>query len=145
MSGKKIVAFFSVIIIALSCYAFYQDERAELLKEISSLKSINEENKKSIDELTTMRNNLIDEKKELTDRCTQLENQIASLQASKNSSSSSANSNSTTQKTSRTVYITNTGSKYHRSWCSYLRQSKKTISLNNAINKGYTACSRCNP
>lgn len=46
---------------------------------------------------------------------------------------------------SRTVYITNTGSKYHSSGCRYLRKSKIAISLNNAKNSGYTACSRCNP
>lgn len=44
---------------------------------------------------------------------------------------------------SETVYITNTGEKYHRSGCQYLRQSKIAISLDDAINKGYTACSRC--
>lgn len=42
------------------------------------------------------------------------------------------------------VYITNTGSKYHRSGCSYLK-SKKAISKEKAISKGYSPCSRCNP
>lgn len=46
---------------------------------------------------------------------------------------------------SQTVYITNTGEKYHRSSCSYLRQSKIAIPLSSAKSKGYTACSRCNP
>ena len=46
---------------------------------------------------------------------------------------------------STTVYITNTGAKYHRSWCSYLRRSKIAISLSSAKNEGYTPCSRCNP
>ena len=49
------------------------------------------------------------------------------------------------QSQSRTVYITRTGYKYHRSYCSYLRQSKIAISLKNAKSRGYTACSRCNP
>ncbi len=44
---------------------------------------------------------------------------------------------------STTVYITNTGEKYHRDGCQYLRQSKIAISLDDAINQGYTACSRC--
>ena len=43
------------------------------------------------------------------------------------------------------VYITNTGSKYHRSTCSYLRRSKIGISEDDAIAQGYTPCSRCNP
>lgn len=41
------------------------------------------------------------------------------------------------------VYITATGSKYHRSGCSYLSKSKISISLSSAKAKGYTACSRC--
>ena len=44
-----------------------------------------------------------------------------------------------------TVYITKTGKKYHRGSCSYLRQSKISILLNNACARGYTPCSRCNP
>jgi micrococcal nuclease len=44
-----------------------------------------------------------------------------------------------------TVYITNTGKKYHRAGCSYLRQSQKAISLDEAIRLGYTPCSRCGP
>lgn len=44
---------------------------------------------------------------------------------------------------SETVYITNTGEKYHRYGCQYLRKSKIAISLDDAIDSGYTACSRC--
>lgn len=45
---------------------------------------------------------------------------------------------------SYTVYITRTGSKYHRSGCSYLK-SKIAIEKKDAIAQGYTACSRCKP
>ncbi len=44
-----------------------------------------------------------------------------------------------------TVYITRTGSKYHRGSCSYLRKSRIPISLKEAKRRGYTPCSRCNP
>ena len=44
-----------------------------------------------------------------------------------------------------TVYITRTGSKYHRDGCQYLRSSKIEIDKKEAIENGYTACSRCNP
>ena len=44
---------------------------------------------------------------------------------------------------STTVYITSTGEKYHLDGCQYLRQSKIAISLYDAKNQGYTACSRC--
>jgi hypothetical protein len=54
-------------------------------------------------------------------------------------------SSHTEQSNSATVYITNTGSKYHRSGCSYLRQSSNAISLSQAKSSGYEPCSRCNP
>ena len=53
------------------------------------------------------------------------------------------NSVSEPEPQSQTVYITNTGEKYHQDGCQYLRQSKIAISLDDAINQGYTACSRC--
>lgn len=42
-----------------------------------------------------------------------------------------------------TVYITNTGSKYHRSGCQYLRKSCIKTTLASAQARGYTACSKC--
>ncbi len=47
--------------------------------------------------------------------------------------------------TSYTVYVTKTGSKYHRFGCSYLRESQISIDKNQAIKQGYTPCNRCNP
>lgn len=44
-----------------------------------------------------------------------------------------------------TVYITRTGSKYHRGSCSYLRKSKIPISLKKVKAMGYGPCSRCRP
>jgi competence protein ComEC len=44
-----------------------------------------------------------------------------------------------------TVYVTKTGTKYHRDGCRYLSKSKIAISLNDAIADGYTPCSICNP
>lgn len=43
------------------------------------------------------------------------------------------------------VYVTDTGKKYHREHCSYLKSSKKRISLREAKERGYTPCSRCIP
>lgn len=44
---------------------------------------------------------------------------------------------------SEIVYITDTGSKYHRYGCRYLSDSCIEISLSDAISNGYTACSAC--
>ncbi|MGN1194303.1 MAG: fibronectin type III domain-containing protein [Acutalibacteraceae bacterium] len=46
---------------------------------------------------------------------------------------------------SSTVYITETGTKFHRSSCSSLRKSKIAISRSKAIAQGYTACKICKP
>lgn len=47
--------------------------------------------------------------------------------------------------TSATVYITDTGTKYHRSSCRYLKDSKHAISLETAKKNGYSPCSVCKP
>ncbi len=44
-----------------------------------------------------------------------------------------------------TVYVTRTGSKYHRETCRYLRRSKIEITLLEAVDRGYTSCSVCKP
>ena len=44
-----------------------------------------------------------------------------------------------------TVYVTETGEKYHRDGCQYLRKSQIPISLDNAIDTGYGPCSKCDP
>jgi Putative peptidoglycan-binding domain-containing protein len=44
-----------------------------------------------------------------------------------------------------TVYITRTGSKYHRDGCRYLSRSKIAVKLSEAKREGYTPCSICNP
>jgi micrococcal nuclease len=48
-------------------------------------------------------------------------------------------------KASDIVYITATGTKYHRAGCSYLSKSSIPIERKEAIAKGYTPCSVCKP
>jgi len=50
-----------------------------------------------------------------------------------------------TQNNSETVYITKTGTKYHKAGCRYLNESQTAISKSDAISKGYTSCSVCKP
>ena len=94
----------------------YERQIEELKKDVSSLKKKNKKLKK--------------ENKKLKGKTT---------------STKSKKTTSISNKQSTIVYITATGSKYHRSWCSYLRQSKYSISKKNTINQGYTPCSRCSP
>jgi micrococcal nuclease len=44
-----------------------------------------------------------------------------------------------------TVYVTNSGQKYHRDGCSSLARSKIAVSLEDAIHSGYEPCSVCKP
>lgn len=44
-----------------------------------------------------------------------------------------------------TVYVTDTGTKYHRAGCQYLKKSQHPMSKSSAQAQGYTPCSRCNP
>jgi len=43
------------------------------------------------------------------------------------------------------VHITRTGAKYHRAGCRYLARSDIPISREDAVARGYTPCSVCNP
>ena len=43
------------------------------------------------------------------------------------------------------VYITETGEKYHRAGCQYLRNSSQEIARGEAEARGLTPCSKCNP
>jgi hypothetical protein len=44
-----------------------------------------------------------------------------------------------------TVYITRTGKKYHQDGCRYLRKSRIAITIKDALQQGYSACSVCAP
>ena len=43
------------------------------------------------------------------------------------------------------VYVTKTGTKYHKDGCSSLRSSKIEITLGEAVEKGYEPCKVCKP
>lgn len=63
----------------------------------------------------------------------------------KSSSAVVAPTTGTNDNQSVTVYITDTGTKYHRDGCQYLKKSQIAISLKEAKAEGYTPCSRCHP
>lgn len=50
-----------------------------------------------------------------------------------------------TQKQEITVFVTRTGSKYHRAGCRYLAKSQIPMSLSAAKSSGYGPCSVCGP
>lgn len=60
-------------------------------------------------------------------------------------SSDSASDESPDDRQSTTVYITESGTKYHRDGCQYLKKSKISISLSDLDRNKYSPCSRCKP
>jgi len=44
-----------------------------------------------------------------------------------------------------TVYVTKTGSKYHRASCQHLSKSSTAIELSDAVARGYEPCKTCRP
>lgn len=56
----------------------------------------------------------------------------------------SAGGKSSAENAGDTVYVTPSGKKYHRSDCRFAANAK-SISLDDAVRKGYAACSRCKP
>lgn len=50
-----------------------------------------------------------------------------------------------TQNNELTVYITDTGKRYHVSTCRHLRLSKHAVALGEAKRRGYTPCKVCRP
>ncbi len=77
----------------------------------------------------------------------QSEKQSANKSSNKKASSSKKplQNNSSTEDNSAIVYITDTGSKYHRSTCSALKKSIYDISLKKAKESHYEPCEKCNP
>lgn len=57
----------------------------------------------------------------------------------------SVHSIASVQPTEVTVYVTKTGTKYHRSGCQYLSKSRIAMDLSEAKASGYGPCSRCSP
>lgn len=124
-------------------------EKEDLTAKVQST----EELQKTVDEKNQYILNLEAQVGSLTAEKAQLEGQKGILEqelASSKQKTSSAPAKTTASSAastsnSYTVYVTNTGSKYHRSGCSYLRQSSHAIDKNSAVSQGYSACSRCNP
>lgn len=154
-----------------SSYADATNEIAEVKDQNQTLQMKLDEKENEIESLSKDREivlkyeeqiaELESQNKSLTDENATLQSRISDYEKNNNSSSSSiseggnesgSSSASIEQPSDNSepsegiiVYITNTGSKYHREGCSYLRQSKIEIDKAVATAQGYGACSRCNP
>lgn len=79
-----------------------------------------------------------EEKARIEQEKKEAEEAAAAAAAAKKATSGSTNKGSV-------VYITETGSKYHRYGCQYLKDSCIEISLDEAKEQGYEPCKRCKP
>ena len=131
-------------------------------RSVSDLQAQVDESQPAIDglkaqvaSLTEEKNGLQSQVDMLTSQKADLQKQVDTLKAGASSGSSSGSSSSggssasvpaaysSSDDQSETVYITNTGSKYHSAGCRYLKKSQIPMSLSEAKRQGYTACSVC--
>ena len=131
------------------------DKIAENEKKITELQQEEKKNEinLSIKTLESEKQKIEEEKKALEGEKQTLNIQIEELKKTSSilteRKNAKASASATTVKTtaqntnSAVVYVTNTGKKYHRSNCSYLKKSKIEINLSEAQSEGYTPCSRC--
>ena len=142
--------------------ASLQSQVSHLEGSVSDLQAQVDESQPTIDglkaqvaSLTEEKNGLQSQVDTLTSQKADLQKQVDTLKAGASSGSSSGSSSSggssasvpaaysSSDDQSETVYITNTGSKYHSAGCRYLKKSQIPISLSEAKRQGYTACSVC--
>ena len=126
--------------------ASLQSQVSHLEGSVSDLQAQADESQPTIDDLKAQVASLTEEKNGL-------QTQVDTLKAGASSGSSSGGSSSDSSSVpaaysssddqSETVYVTDTGSKYHRAGCRYLRKSQIPMSLSEAKRQGYTACSVC--
>ena len=123
-----------------------QKENNTLIQEKQSLESERNQLQEEKQNLETQKNELEQENKNLNEQVEQLKktSSIKSSTSNTTTSTQKTQTSTTTQNTnSSIVYVTKTGEKYHKSSCSYLRQSKIQMNLSDAKAQGYTPCSRC--
>ena len=142
--------------------ASLQSQVSHLEGSVSDLQAQVDESQPTIDGLKAQVSSLTEEKNglqaqvdTLTSQKADLQKQVDTLKAGASSGSSSGSSSSggssasvpaaysSSDDQSETVYVTDTGSKYHSAGCRYLKKSQIPISLSEAKRQGYTACSVC--
>ena len=142
--------------------ASLQSQVSHLEDSVSDLQAQADESQPAIDglkaqvaSLTEEKNGLQTQVDTLTSQKADLQKQVDTLKAGASSGSSSGSSSSggssasvpaaysSSDDQSETVYVTNTGSKYHSAGCRYLKKSQIPMSLSEAKRQGYTACSVC--
>lgn len=80
-----------------------------------------------------------------TEKTTEAKTSENTKQASKTTKTSAADTKPSGSVSDSVVYITATGSKFHRDGCASLKNSRIKMNRSEAVNEGYEPCKRCNP
>ena len=123
-----------------------EDEKNQLQEQNQNLQYEKNQLHEEKQNIENERSVLEQENKNLNEQVQQLKKTSSTKSSTSNvTTSSNSKSNSTTiqNENSTIVYVTKTGEKYHKSSCSYLRNSKIQMNLSDAKSQGYTPCSRC--
>lgn len=134
------------ILVGLAVSSDYSDKVDNLQAEIEHLTEVVDATQQTADNWQEKYNDVSRELASLERQIRDQEVLDAQIDQFENYVSNSSNPAPTPEpQTSVTVYITNTGEKYHRWGCQYLWNSSIPVSLQSALASGYTPCSRCNP
>lgn len=141
-----IVLFILSILVGLAVSSDYSDKVDNLQAEIEHLTEVVDATQQTADNWQEKYNDVSRELASLERQIRDQEVLDAQIDQFENYVSNSSNPAPTPEpQTSVTVYVTNSGAKYHRWGCQYLWNSSIPVSLQSALASGYTPCSRCNP
>lgn len=134
------------ILVGLAVSSDYSDKVDDLQAEIEHLTEVVDATQQTADNWQEKYNDVSRELASLERQIRDQEVLDAQIDQFEDYVSNSSNPAPTPEpQTSVTVYITNTGEKYHRWGCQYLWNSSIAVALDYALASGYTPCSRCNP
>ena len=152
---KKVLSLFLAFLLVFSFSACSPDENSSNLLESGqeSQEIVESQNESEDQDTQDEEDNLIERLKDQLnasreEAASQNEEPSDSSQSEPQADSSQSEpqaDSSQSEPQSITVYITETGEKYHQIGCQYLKKSKIAIDLEKAKSQGYTPCSRCNP
>lgn len=122
-----------------------KNEINQSIKTLESEKQKLEEEKKALEGEKQNLTVQIEELKKTSSILTEKKNNKVSTSSANNTSSETTTPVTTTAQNTNSaiVYVTNTGKKYHKPNCSYLKKSKIQMNLSEAQSQGYTPCSKC--
>ena len=149
----SVLLFFSIGISDENSNSTYlKNQVSDLNNQLIELKNENDKLNLSLSETNEKNNELEKElnavKEENQELISSKNKSLSTSTTTQTTATSASPSTATTNSgisNSYTVYVTKTGSKYHRDGCRYLSKSQIAKSKNDAISQRYTPCSVCNP